>query len=242
MRNVVLNTHFLTLLVQVTSVIQAHHNKIVMIVLLKLRMLYYHATQKPYNWAKQLFLLLLLESLMLLDKCLLYIVRHYHSVSTSSTSNHSLSVGDSWWLEWWLNLRLLFNSTILNMLKLGVWSTWVACWSISYLKWYLAIRRLISTANLCRRCGLYMMLHILITWASHCQRHVSLIFLTSIIQFRVRFGINILPILNWEDWIHWGICELRIGGLSVIKPMLLQIIFCINDLLHLLELLHRDAR
>jgi len=51
MRYIVLNVHLLTLLIQITSVIQAHHNKIVLIVLLKLRMLSYHATQYPYNWA-----------------------------------------------------------------------------------------------------------------------------------------------------------------------------------------------
>jgi hypothetical protein len=67
MRYAVLYAHLLTLLIQITSIIQAHHNKVVMVVLLKLRMLTYHAAQKPYNWAVQLFLLLLLESLMLLD-------------------------------------------------------------------------------------------------------------------------------------------------------------------------------
>jgi hypothetical protein len=149
MRYIVLNIHLLTLLIQITSVIQAHHNKIVMIVLLKLRMLSYHATQYPYNWAMQLFLLLLLECLMLLDKCLLNIIRHHHSVSTATTSDHSLPVGDSWWLRCWLlSLRLLFDSSILNMLKLGVRNAGVACRSISYLKRYLPIRRLISAADL----------------------------------------------------------------------------------------------
>ena len=51
MRNAVLNVHLLPLLIQITSVIQAHHNKVVVIILLKLRMLSYHATQKPYYWA-----------------------------------------------------------------------------------------------------------------------------------------------------------------------------------------------
>jgi hypothetical protein len=184
-------------------------------------MLPYHTTQKPYYWAMQLFLLLLLESLMLLDKRLLNIIRHHHSVSTASTSDHSLSVGDCWWLRCrLLRLSLLFDYNILNMLKLGVGSTGVACWSISYLKRYLAIRRLISTADLCRRCRLYLILKMLITRTCHCQRHVSLIFMPAIIQLRVRFCINMRAILDWKDWVHRGIWGLRFG-LPVIKPMLL---------------------
>ncbi len=205
-------------------------------------MVTHDSTEQTNDGAMKLLLLLLLEGLMLLDKGLLNVVRHNHPRTTPSSSNHSLSVSYCW-LRWRLYWELLlFESIVWYVLELLVWATAVARRAIPYLEWDLSIWRFVSTTNLCRRSGLHLLLHMLVVGSYHCQWHVSLIFLTAIIKFWVtHFPQHTGSIcLYRKNWIYWCYCLLRLR-LSVIQGNLLQV-FCINDLLHLLQLLKRDSR